>query len=79
MLPCKRETESSNHEKIYNQAINNRRHLLSATNSAERCAREVCHYVYCCKHNFLPTSPCKFDYFAVKLSCYLGRGEDKFK
>ncbi|KAI5601115.1 hypothetical protein BDE02_01G070200 [Populus trichocarpa] len=40
MLPCKRETESSNHEKIYNQAINNRRHLLSATNSAERCARE---------------------------------------
>ncbi|XP_034898462.1 MLO-like protein 13 [Populus alba] len=40
MLPCKRETASSSHEKIYNQAINNRRHLLSATNSAERCARE---------------------------------------
>uniref|UniRef100_A0A6N2M557 MLO-like protein n=1 Tax=Salix viminalis TaxID=40686 RepID=A0A6N2M557_SALVM len=39
MLPCKRETGSSNHEKIHNQAINNRRQLLSATNSAEHCAR----------------------------------------
>lgn len=39
MLPCKRETGSSNHEKIHNQAINNRRQLLSASNSAEHCAR----------------------------------------
>ncbi|CAK7335900.1 unnamed protein product [Dovyalis caffra] len=39
MLPCKRETGSSNHEKIYNRAIN-RRQLLSASDSAEKCARE---------------------------------------
>ncbi|KAJ6712790.1 MLO-LIKE PROTEIN 1 [Salix purpurea] len=39
MLPCKRETGSSNHEKTHNQAINNRRQLLSASNSAEHCAR----------------------------------------
>ncbi|WCJ41916.1 Seven transmembrane MLO family protein [Euphorbia peplus] len=40
MLPCKRATESSSHEKDFLQAVNRRRHLLSESNNEAHCELE---------------------------------------